>query len=227
MTPAPPVRVERTGLVRIKICGITSVADARQAALLGADALGLNFYPESKRFISAETARDIFRALPPFVEPVGLFVNRPLAELVRWADEFGLLNTFQIHADTPEPLPDAPYRWIPAFPVRDEQSLAAINTYLDQCWRHGRLPDAILVDAHVPGEYGGTGRLAPWDLLADYHPPVPLILAGGLTPDNVAEAIRTVRPYAVDVASGVESSPGVKDLDKMRRFIEEARAAGA
>jgi phosphoribosylanthranilate isomerase len=118
-----------------------------------------------------------------------------------------------------------PFRWVVAFAVRDRQSLTAIDAYLDRCRQEGRLPDALLVDAHVPGEYGGTGQVAPWDLLAEYRPPVPLILAGGLTPENVAEAVRRVRPYGVDVASGVESSPGRKDAEKMRRFIAEARRA--
>ena len=89
----------------------------------------------------------------------------------------------------------------------------------------GATPPAILTDAHVPGMFGGTGQTSPWHLLADFHPGVPLILAGGLTPDNVADAIRIVRPYAVDVASGVESSPGKKDADKVRRFIDAVRAA--
>jgi phosphoribosylanthranilate isomerase len=100
-----------------------------------------------------------------------------------------------------------------------------VEAYLAACREAGTLPPAVLVDAHVPGEYGGTGRVAPWDLLADWRPTVPLILAGGLTPDSVAAAIRRVRPFAVDVASGVESVPGRKDAEKMRRFIGEARAA--
>jgi phosphoribosylanthranilate isomerase len=103
--------------------------------------------------------------------------------------------------------------------------LQAITRYLDVCRLRGALPSAVLVDASVPGQYGGTGRQAPWHLLATFRPGVPLILAGGLTPDNVAEAVRLVRPYAVDVASGVESAPGHKDPDKVRRFIDKAREA--
>ena len=113
--------------------------------------------------------------------------------------------------------------WIPAFAVQDATSLLQITSHLEK-WRSlGDVPAAILVDAHVPGQYGGTGQVAPWHLLVDFDPGVPLILAGGLTPENVAEAIRIVRPYAVDVASGVESSPGKKDPDKMRRFIDAVR----
>jgi phosphoribosylanthranilate isomerase len=114
-------------------------------------------------------------------------------------------------------------RWIPAFPVRDASSLQQIEAWLDRLRFLNGLPAAILVDAHVPGMHGGTGQTAPWQLLADFRPGVPLILAGGLTPDNVADAIRIVRPYAVDVASGVESKPGVKDPDKIRRFIDAVR----
>src|SRR5205814_5109867 len=118
-------------------------------------------------------------------------------------------------------------RWIPAFSVADAASLTAITTYLDLLASVGAAPAAILVDAHVPGLHGGTGQTAPWQLLADFRPGVPLILAGGLTPENVAEAIRIVRPYAVDVASGVESAPGKKDADKLRRFIEAVHSVGA
>src|SRR4029077_7249289 len=108
-------------------------------------------------------------------------------------------------------------RGAPALSVVDAASLTTITNYLKLLASAGAAPAAILVDAHVPGQYGGTGQKAPWHLLADFNPGVPLILAGGLTPDNVAEAIHIVKPYAVDVASGVESAPGKKDADKMRR----------
>jgi phosphoribosylanthranilate isomerase len=135
------------------------------------------------------------------------------------------LHTLQWHGQGP-PVNDQPWHeLIVAFPVRDADSLAAITHYLDLCRERGRLPAAVLADAHVPGQHGGTGQTAPWGLLASFQPGVPLILAGGLTPENVAEAVRVVRPYAVDVASGVEDRPGHKDADKMRRFIENARAA--
>lgn len=213
--------------MRIKICGLTNVADAVLAAELGADALGLNFYPPSKRFLAPATALAILRELPPFVTPVGLFVNQSCTAILDWlsAHQLDLLRTLQLHGDTLEPTPAGAYRFIPAFAVRDRLSLQQIENYLHLCRQQGTLPTAILVDAAVPGEYGGTGQVAPWHLLADFRPGVPLILAGGLTPDNVAEAIRLVRPHAVDVASGVESSPGRKDKEKMQRFISQARAA--
>jgi phosphoribosylanthranilate isomerase len=209
--------------VRIKICGITTPADAERAAGLGIDLVGLNFYPRSPRYISEAQAAGILGALPASVEPVALFVNEPLDHAGRSALALGI-RTVQVYGDHHE-VPPAAIRLIPAFPVRDRASLTPITTYLERLRSAGAAPVAILVDAHVAGMYGGTGQTVPWQLLADFDPGVPLILAGGLTPDNVADAIRAVRPYAVDVASGVESAPGRKDPDKLRRFIENARAA--
>jgi phosphoribosylanthranilate isomerase len=118
-----------------------------------------------------------------------------------------------------------PWRYVPAFQVRHQHDLDAIGTYLEHCRLANTLPSAVLIDGHAPGQHGGTGQVAPWELLESWQCPVPLILAGGLTPDNVADAVRAVRPFAVDVASGVESSPGRKDADKVRRFIEAVRRA--
>jgi phosphoribosylanthranilate isomerase len=213
--------------VRIKICGITTVADGLLAAELGADAIGLNFYAHSRRCVTTETAQAILRHLPPLVEPVALFVNQPLTTIAAWAKSFGYIRTLQIHGDAIDLVPAEPFHFIPAFSVRDRDSLTTIEQYLARCREGGQLPAAVLVDAHVPGEYGGTGQLAPWHLLADWRPGVPLVLAGGLTPDNVAEAVRIVQPYAVDVASGVESSPGTKDRERLHRFIDAARTASA
>ncbi len=211
--------------MRIKICGITTVADALDAAELGADAIGLNFYPKSKRYVYEQTASEILKELPPFVEPVALFVNEPVAEVVDRVRRLEGLRTIQIHGDDLDLIPETAYSFLPAFSVCDRSSLSTIDAYLDRCRKNGRLPTAVLLDAHVPGEYGGTGQTAPWDLLAEYSCEVPIILAGGLTPDNVADAIRIVKPYGVDVASGVETRPGKKHRDTMRRFIEVARMA--
>ena len=209
--------------VRIKICGITNPAEAEQAATLGADMIGLNFYAKSPRCIDAATARSILQVLPMSVEPVALFVNEPMTQVERIV--LGLnIRTVQMHGDLPETLSSGPRR-IPAFALRDAASLVKITTYLERLQSAGIVPAAVLVDAHFPGQFGGTGQTAPWHLLADFQPGVPVILAGGLTPDNVAEAIRVVRPYAVDVASGVESSPGKKDADKMCRFVDAVRGA--
>jgi phosphoribosylanthranilate isomerase len=217
------------GYLRIKICGITDPADGRQAALLGADAVGLNFYAPSPRAVDRARAEAILRELPPFVTPVGIFVNQPLEEIIAQtlAPLRGALRTVQTYGENSEVADCFPYRLIPAFPVRDRQSLEAIMHYLDRCRAGRALPAAVLVDAHVPGQYGGTGRTSPWELLADFRPGVPLLLAGGLTPENVAEAVRIARPDGVDVASGVELAPGRKDLDRMRRFIGNAREAAA
>ncbi len=213
------------GALRIKICGITSEADALAAAALGADALGLNFYPPSPRSVAPEVAGRIVRALPPFIEPVALFVNEPLERAFALARQLGPVRTVQWHGEQPEVCADPAFRFIPAFPVRDAEGLARVHRYLDLCRGRNSLPAALLIDGHVPGQYGGTGQTAPWKLLADFRPGVPLILAGGLTPENVAEAVRLVRPYGVDVAGGVEAAPGRKDREKVRRFIESARTA--
>jgi phosphoribosylanthranilate isomerase len=213
--------------LRIKICGITSRADAEAAARHGADALGFNFYARSPRYLSEHKAAEIIRALPPFVEPVALFVNDLVENMIAQTRRLEAVATIQYHGDQAEVCPKAPFRFIPAFSVQDEHSLVRIRTFVARCGTQGQLPAAVLLDAHVPGLYGGTGQTAPWRLLADFNPGVPVILAGGLTPENIAEAIRIVRPYAVDVAGGVEKAPGEKDADKMRRFIDNARAAAA
>lgn len=213
--------------LRIKICGVTNEADACQAALLGADAVGLNFHPGSPRCVEPARAEAILRALPLFVQAVGVYVNQPLRYSFSHAQALGRIHTVQWHGTERELCDPFPFHLIAAFPVRDADSLRAVTRYLDACRVRGHGPSALLLDAHVPGMHGGTGRTAPWHLLASFRPGVPVILAGGLTPDNVAEAIRLVQPYGVDVASGVESSPGRKDAGKMERFIDAAREAAA
>jgi phosphoribosylanthranilate isomerase len=213
--------------LRVKICGVTNVEDAGTAALLGADALGFNFWEGSKRHVTPEAAGAILRELPPFVEPVALYVNQPLKAVFRALNSLGRIHTFQWHGTRRELCDAYPFRMISAFAVRDRPGLADVTRYLDTARAAGKAPAAVLVDAYAPGQHGGTGLRAPWDLLAEFKPPEPLILAGGLTPDNVAEAIRLVRPYAVDVATGVESAPGHKDAELMRRFIGNAHEAAA
>jgi phosphoribosylanthranilate isomerase len=213
--------------LRIKICGVTTPADAALAAELGADAVGLNFYPPSPRCVTTETASRIIDALPPFVVPVALFVEERPPAAASCLGALPRVRMVQWHGAEPEPADAWAGALIVAFPVRDAGSLKVIADYVEVCRARGRLPAAVLADAHVPGRHGGTGQTAPWQLLAGFRPGVPLILAGGLTPDNVAEAVRLVRPYAVDVASGVEAAPGRKDAEKLRRFIDAARAATA
>jgi phosphoribosylanthranilate isomerase len=212
--------------LRVKICGVTEPDDAIQAAHLGADAIGLNFYPPSPRCVSLDRAEAILEVLPPFVETVGVFAAEPFSSVAVTLARLPGLHVVQWHGQNCEPASACPLPLIPAFQVRDAAGLDAITSYLARCRESGQMPVAVLVDASVPGLHGGTGKTAPWDLLADFHPEVPLILAGGLTADNVAEAVRRVRPYAVDVASGVESG-GRKDPAKVQRFIEAAREVAA
>jgi phosphoribosylanthranilate isomerase len=208
--------------IRVKICGVTSEAEARQIADLGADAIGLNFHPGSPRVVDDLTAGRIVQTLPAFVEPVAVCVDVHLRKVIERLAPLRM-RTVQMHGVLPEASAcgeSRPWSFVPAFAVRGPEDLERIREYVSRA-----RPAAVLVDGHAPGLHGGTGKTAPWDLLADFQAGVPLILAGGLTPDNVAEAVRRVRPSAVDVASGVESAPGRKDLGKVKRFIEEARAA--
>jgi phosphoribosylanthranilate isomerase len=211
------------GRVRVKICGITNEADSKRAAALGADAIGINFYTGSPRYVTPEAANFILRELPPFVEAVGVFVDEPLKQVYPFLNQISRIRTVQMHGTQKEICDPYPFHFIPAFPVKDADNIREIRRYLNACRGAGRMPSAVLVDGHSPNQIGGTGRNLPWGLLRGVQLDVPLILAGGLTPENVEEAIRTVRPYAVDVASGVESEPGIKDVDKMRRFIESVR----
>jgi phosphoribosylanthranilate isomerase len=199
---------------RVKICGITSVRDALHAAGCGADALGLVFHPESPRCVTRQQAREIVAELPPFVVPVGLFVNCTAEQIGDIAAVCGF-DTVQLHGDeAPDDCRLAPLRVIKALRVRDRASLNGIDEYP---------VSALLLDAWVPGTYGGTGRTFNWQLAAAAALKHRVVLAGGLTPDNVAEAVRTVRPYAVDVSSGVESAPGRKDPDLVAAFVRNAK----
>jgi phosphoribosylanthranilate isomerase len=210
--------------VRIKICGITTADDARFAAEAGADAIGLNFYPQSPRFVTPVQSAAIVRALPPFIVPVGVFVDMPLRQACAVAYQLGLRG-IQTYDEQPRLDDTFPFAHIPAFRIQDEAGLDSIRRLMQAARQQNRVPAAILVDSFVAGQMGGTGQRAPWRLLAGFDPGVPLILAGGLTPENVAEAIAVVRPWGVDVASGVESFAGRKDRDKMLRFIRTARLA--
>jgi phosphoribosylanthranilate isomerase len=213
--------------LRIKICGVTNEIDAREAALLGADAIGLNFYPQSPRYVDPLAVNFILRDLSPLVTAVGVFVNESFRDVFQRLQTHSRIRGIQWHGQNREVSDIYPYHLIAAFPVQDANSLSAIRRYLDTCKLVGSLPSAVLVDGHVAGEHGGTGKTAPWKLLATFRPGIPVILAGGLTPDNVAEAVRIVQPWCVDVASGVEHRPGQKDAEKMRRFIAAAREAAA
>ncbi len=205
--------------VRVKICGVTHPDDVRAAAAAGADALGFNFYPKSPRFVDSATAAALVRDTPAKIVPVGVFVQATAEAMCATANRLGLREV-QWHGDGPAPGGGCgPYPLVVAYRVQGPADLELIRAEV------ARHRSTVLLDAHVPGQFGGTGRTAPWHLLAGFDPGVPIILAGGLTPENVAEAVRIVRPWGVDVASGVESSLGRKDPAKLRRFVEAVRAA--
>ncbi|MFQ6047889.1 MAG: phosphoribosylanthranilate isomerase [Phycisphaerae bacterium] len=213
-------------MIRIKICGITSQADAAAAAEAGADAIGL-MLAASPRRLDPPAACTIAQSLPPFVTPVGVFVNAPTSQVRRTAERIGL-SVVQLHGDeTPEQIAElAPLRVIKAIRLRDRASLEAVSALA-----RAAPPNlaAVLLDSFSPETRGGTGQAFDWQWLAGLTSPdgridgLATILAGGLTAENVARAVRIVRPYAVDVSSGVEQAPGKKDHQKVRNFIHAAR----
>jgi len=201
---------------RVKICGITNVADGQAAAEAGADLIGLMFYEPSPRYVSLAAAAAIARALPPEVQRVGVFVN-PTTELVRRAIGECQLSLLQFHGDEP---PDFCTQFglmsLKAFRIRDAASLDALPNYET---------DGYLLDAYSPEARGGTGEKFNWDLAVEAQKfGKPIFLAGGLTPANVAAAVKQVQPFAVDVSSGVESAPSKKDPAKVKAFIAAAKS---
>ncbi|MCG6975623.1 MAG: phosphoribosylanthranilate isomerase [Acidiferrobacterales bacterium] len=199
--------------IRAKICGITREQDALAAAESGADAIGLVFHQPSPRYISVETAVSISKSLPPFVTRVGLFVDADVSTIESVLAS-GSVDLLQFHgSETPEDCQRYGMPYIKAVAMREEVNLPDIaERYADAA--------GMLVDAYVPGLEGGSGQTFDWTRIpANLGKPV--ILAGGLTPDNVSEAIRQVRPYAVDVSTGVESSKGIKDAARIAAFMQE------
>jgi len=202
---------------RVKICGLTSVADGQMAAAAGADMVGLMFYDQSPRHVTLAKAVEISRALPPFVQRVGVFVNSN-EDLVNQAILECGLNLLQFHGEeSSEFCIQFGLMSVKALRVRDAASLATLERYQT---------DAFLLDAYSPSGRGGTGEKFNWELALEARRfGKPIFLAGGLTPANVAAAIRQVQPFAVDVSSGVEASPGRKDESKVRAFITAAKHA--
>jgi phosphoribosylanthranilate isomerase len=205
-------------VTRVKVCGITRLEDAELAASLGAWAIGFILWPGSKRAADPAVAAGIARAVRRRVEPVGVFVNASLDEIAHAADAIGLSH-IQLHGDEgPAFCAEAGRRTgcrvIKAARVASGADLQALERFR---------VDFHLLDTAAQGAYGGTGRSWDWELAAHRRSKVPAILSGGLTPENVAEGIATVRPYAVDVASGVEASPGIKDPAKVEAFLAAAR----
>lgn len=204
-----------SSFVSLKICGITRLADARQLVALGVDALGVNFWPMSKRYLPPASAAWLLDLAGRMLR-VGVFVNAPAELPLRLVHE-GLLDVIQLHGD--ESVADAaPYRaanipFIKAIGVNSRAGLAHATDY-------GAA--AILLDAYAPGVYGGTGEAFDWELaiqFRDQHPGIPIILAGGIVPENAAQAARRVKPAALDVASGAELAPGIKDFGKVQAIL--------
>lgn len=203
--------------VRIKICGITNEEDALAAAHLGADALGFIFAPSPRR-ISVERAREIIKVLPPLVQTVGVFVNEDPEKVLSTAAACGL-DILQLHGSESVDYCsrfDRPV--IKAVRLQSRDELKNLSKYVN-------VVDALLLDTYVPNKLGGTGITFDWKLAVEARRYGRIVLAGGLNPENVAAAISMVKPYAVDASSGLERSPGVKDHEKMARFIKEANKA--
>ncbi len=208
------IRAHPLGMVEVKICGLTSPGDALRCIEAGADAIGLNFWPGSPRCVDRRTARTIVEAAGDRVEMVGVFVDFDLAQVREILAETGV-TWAQLHgAEPPELVSALLPRAYKAIGVKDGSAIEIARSYPGE---------RLLLDASVPGVPGGTGRTFDWAIAAEVAKERKLTLAGGLTPDNVADAVRAVRPFRVDVASGVESAPGKKDPERVRRFVEAAK----
>jgi len=205
----------RNPQVKVKICGMTRLQDAVLAAEYGATAVGFIFYKKSPRSITMKAAREIIAKLPPFVDTVGVFVNETAQKVNKVADYCGL-DIVQLHGDeSPAFCRKIHRRVIKAFRIKDMQSLKLLQKYS---------VSGFLLDTFSENAHGGTGKVFDWNLAHPAKKMGPVILAGGLTARNVRQAIRQVRPYGVDVCSGVEKSPGIKDPEQVRAFLENIRS---
>lgn len=203
-------------MTKVKICGITTGADAHMAVAAGADMIGLNFYPPSPRYVTPEQAQAIVARLPADVPAVGVFVNASLDEVIRVAQTSGV-QIVQLHGDeSPAMCQQLPWRIVKTFRFTDQVQPEMMRQYR---------VEAFLIEGFHATVYGGGGAQADWPRVAALHHYGRIILAGGLTPENVREAIRIVHPYAVDVCSGVEATPGTKDWLKVEAFIHNAKDA--
>ncbi|MGE0469409.1 MAG: phosphoribosylanthranilate isomerase [Nitrospira sp.] len=208
--------------MKIKICGMTNLEDADGAVRAGADALGFVMYRKSPRFVEPAVARAIVAGLPPFVLPVGVFVNEEVEKVRALMDECGFALA-QLHGDE-----SAHYCQNLGRPALKAIRLKDRGGFLALAEFHGRANvRGFLIDAFSDHAYGGTGQMVDWTLAQEAARSAPIILAGGLNPGNVAQAVQMVRPYGVDVSSGVEQSPGKKDPDKVKAFIQAARLVPA
>lgn len=198
--------------MKTKICGLTKPNNAREVALLGIDAIGLVFYGQSPRYVAAKSAVQIINALPPFINRVGLFVNAKSDFIDEILCEVPL-DTLQFHGDElPAECGQYGLPFIKAIRVNQQTNINKMADIYHQA-------SGLLLDSHQPSIYGGTGEAFDWNL-AKVDVDLPIILAGGINPDNVADAIKQVNPYGVDVSSGVESAKGIKDVDKIKQFLK-------
>ena len=204
-------------MIRVKICGITDIDDAMAAVDFGADALGFVFFKGSPRYVTAEQASSIIRRLPPFITTVGVFVDEPVHEIERTIAAT-CLDIVQLHGDESPDACQSSRRIVKAIRVKSIDSLEPLKNF------RGRV-SAFLLDAYAPDALGGTGLKFNWDIAIEAKSFGRIILAGGLTPENIQDAVRHVRPHGVDVSSGVERVKGRKDLNKMKLFIERAKEA--
>ncbi len=201
-------------MVCVKICGITNIEDALAAVDYGADALGFIFFKGSPRYVSPETAREITSFLPPFVATVGVFVNET-EQKMREVLQYSGMDVLQLHGEEAPAVCAAWHRVIRSLRIKDFTDLKP----LEACSK----VSAFLLDSYSPGQFGGTGQIFNWEIAVEAKRFGKIILSGGLNADNVENAIRRVKPYAVDVSSGIEEKKGKKDLKKMRLFIERAK----
>ena len=207
-------------MVKVKICGITSAEDAEVAVTAGADALGFVMYRKSPRFVEPAIARAIISELPPFILPIGVFVNEEAGRVRTLMDQCGLALA-QLHGDESASYCESLGRpALKALRVKNREAFLALAEFQGRANVRG-----FVIDAHSDHAYGGTGQTVDWTVAAEVARSVPILLAGGLTPSNLAEAIRQVHPYGVDVSSGVEAATGIKDAAKIAAFIRGVRHA--
>ena len=201
--------------VKVKVCGMTSLKDALVAVEGGADAVGFIFYKKSPRSVTMKTVREIVLELPPFVDTVGVFVDETAEQINKIAD-YCNLDIIQLHGDeSPTYCKKIRRKVIKAFRIKDMQSVKKLSSFQ---------VSGFLLDTFSENLHGGTGKVFDWNLALPAKKFGPVIMAGGLTPNNVQQAVRQIRPYGVDVCSGVESEPGIKDHKKVRAFLNNAKA---
>jgi len=201
--------------VKVKVCGMTSLKDALVAVEVGADAVGFIFYKKSPRSVTMKTVREIVLELPPFVDTVGVFVDETAEQINKIAD-YCNLDIIQLHGDeSPTFCKKIRRKVIKAFRIKDMQSVKKLSSFQ---------VSGFLLDTFSENLHGGTGKVFDWNLALPAKKFGPVIMAGGLTPNNVQQAVRQIRPYGVDVCSGVESEPGIKDHKKVRAFLKNANA---